>query len=163
MSETQTMARTHQAERAARMHEAAAEKLRARLASSIAAEERRAKRNADAYARVKRTLVASKGIPLEEGPHINRFTWVFCNLTCMGLCCWAPAQDLPVHVCMYRRVVCRAGDRKGRVTAGAVSAALRELRPVEIVGVYEDTIEGLKVMQQELLLEKSMHHMPKLV
>lgn len=95
--------------------------------------------------------------------HVNRFTWVFCKLTRMGLCCWAPAQDLPVHVCMYRRVVWRAGDLKGRVTAGAVSAALRELRPVEIVGVYEDTIEGLKVMQQERLLEKSMHHMPKLV
>ena len=68
MSETQTMARTHQAERAARMHEAAAEKLRARLASSITAEERRAKRSADAYARVRRTLAASKGTSLEEGP-----------------------------------------------------------------------------------------------
>lgn len=68
MSETQTMARRHQAERAARMHEAAAGKLRARRASSIAAEERRAKRNADAYARVKRTLAASKGTSLEESP-----------------------------------------------------------------------------------------------
>jgi hypothetical protein len=87
--------------------------------------------------------------------HINRFTWVFCNLTCRGLCCWAHAQDLPAHVCMYRRVVCCAGDLKGRVTAGAVSAALRELRPVEIVGVYEDSIEGLKVMQQESQLGKS--------
>ena len=80
--------------------------------------------------------------------HINRSTWVFCNLTCMGLCCWAHAQDLLAHVCMYRRLVCRAGDLKGRVTAGAVSAALRELRPVEIVGVYEDTVESLKVLQQ---------------
>jgi hypothetical protein len=68
MSETQTMARTHQAKRAARMHEAAAEKLRARLAGSITAEERRAKRNAGAYARVKRTLAASKGTSPEEGP-----------------------------------------------------------------------------------------------
>lgn len=87
--------------------------------------------------------------------HINRFTWVFCHLTCMGLCCWDHAQDLPAHVCIHRRLVCRAGDLKGRVTAGAVSAALRELRPVEIVGVYEDTIEGLKVMQQRSQLGKS--------
>ena len=66
--------------------------------------------------------------------------------------------------CMHvQKVVCRAGDLKGRVTAGAVSAALRELRPVEIVGVYEDTIEGLKVMQQESQLRNHMLHMPKLV
>ncbi len=67
MSETQAMARTHQAEHAARMHETAAEKLRARVSSSIATEERRAKRNADAYARLKRRLAARKGISLGEG------------------------------------------------------------------------------------------------
>ncbi len=31
------------------------------------------------------------------------------------------------------------------MTAGAVSAALRELRPVEIVGLYEDVLEGFQV------------------
>ncbi len=64
---------------------------------------------------------------------------------------------------MYTRLACGADNLKGRVTSGAVSAALRELRPVEIVGLYEDTIEGLKVIQSQLLLEGPVHHMPKLI
>ena len=38
-----------------------------------------------------------------------------------------------------------SGNMKGRVTAGTVSAALRELRPVEIVGLYEDVSEDFQV------------------
>ena len=58
-----------QAERTARKHEVAADKLRARLADDLAAQERRAKRNADAYTRVKRALAASKGhLLLGEAP-----------------------------------------------------------------------------------------------
>ena len=37
------------------------------------------------------------------------------------------------------------GNPKGRITAGAVSAALRELRPVEIVGLYEAAMDDLQV------------------
>ena len=56
-------AKVQHAERAARVHEAAAEKLRARLAAQVTAEERRCKRNSDAYTRAKRTLAANKGKP----------------------------------------------------------------------------------------------------
>ena len=89
----QLRARAQHAEHAARLHEAAAEKLRAKLADDVTAQERRCERNAKAYARMKRTLAANKG----------------------------------------------------RATAGMMSAAVRELRPVEIVGLYEDTIESLEV------------------
>ena len=61
LSETRMRAMKQQAERAARKHEVASDKLRARLADDMAAQERRAKRNADAYARAKRALAASKG------------------------------------------------------------------------------------------------------
>ena len=41
---------------------------------------------------------------------------------------------------------CRcAGNPKARITAGTMSAAMRELRPVEIVGLYEDVTESLEV------------------
>ena len=53
--------RLQQAERAARMHEAAADKLRARLATQVTSEERRCKRNAEAYARAKRIVAADRG------------------------------------------------------------------------------------------------------
>ncbi len=52
--------RLQQAERAARVHEAAAEKLRARLAVQVTSEERRCKRNAEAYARAKRAVAANR-------------------------------------------------------------------------------------------------------
>ncbi len=54
-------AKVQHAERAARVHEAAAEKLRARLAAQVTAEERRCKRNAEAYARAKRTVAVNRG------------------------------------------------------------------------------------------------------
>lgn len=38
-----------------------------------------------------------------------------------------------------------SGNMKGRITAGAVSAAVRELRPVEVVGLYEDVLERFQV------------------
>ncbi len=38
-----------------------------------------------------------------------------------------------------------AGDPKSRSAAGAVSAAVRELRAVEIVGIYETQQESLEV------------------
>lgn len=37
------------------------------------------------------------------------------------------------------------GEPKGRSAAGAVAAAVRELRPLEVVGVYEARLEGLEV------------------
>lgn len=37
------------------------------------------------------------------------------------------------------------GDPKGRSVAGAVSAAVREVRPLEIVGLYESQQEALEV------------------
>ena len=61
LSETRMRAMVQQAERTARKHEVAADKLRARLADDMAAQERRAKRNSDAYARAKRALAVSKG------------------------------------------------------------------------------------------------------
>ncbi len=48
------------------------------------------------------------------------------------------------EVFLYGAGIC-AGKVKGRITAGTVSAALRELRPVEIVGLYEDAVEGVQV------------------
>ena len=65
LSETRMRGKVQHAECAARKHEVAADKLRARLADDAAAQERRAKRNADAYARAKRALAASKGQPLQ--------------------------------------------------------------------------------------------------
>lgn len=48
------------------------------------------------------------------------------------------------EVFLYGAGIC-AGKVKGRITAGTVSAVLRELRPVEIVGLYEDAVEGVQV------------------
>lgn len=50
-----------QAEHGSRAHEAAAQKLRERLAARVCAEERRLQRDADAHARIKRALNSHKG------------------------------------------------------------------------------------------------------
>lgn len=39
-----------------------------------------------------------------------------------------------------------AGDPKGGSAAGPVSAAVREVRPLEIVGLYESQQEALQVI-----------------
>ena len=41
---------------------------------------------------------------------------------------------------------CFAGDGSTRGQAGAVAAAARELRPVEIVGLYEEQKDSMEVM-----------------
>lgn len=43
------------------------------------------------------------------------------------------------------------GDQSGKSAAGAVAAAARELRPVEIVGIYESQREELEVCAQPLM------------
>ena len=40
---------------------------------------------------------------------------------------------------------CHAGDPHGKGASGAMSAAARELRPTEIVGMYESHKETLEV------------------
>ena len=50
-----------QAEHGSRAHEAAAQKLRERLAARVRAEERRLQRDADAHSRIKRALASHKG------------------------------------------------------------------------------------------------------
>ena len=58
-------ARVQHAERAARVHEATAEKLRARLTAQVTAEERMRTRNAEAYTRAKRAVAANRGSLLD--------------------------------------------------------------------------------------------------
>ena len=50
-----------QAEHGSRAYEAAAQKLRERLAARVRAEERRLQRDADAHSRIKRALASHKG------------------------------------------------------------------------------------------------------
>ena len=66
LAATHMQAKVQHAERAARVHEAAAGKLRARLAAQVTAEERRCKRNAEAYTRAKRTIAANKGVVFNQ-------------------------------------------------------------------------------------------------
>lgn len=61
LAATHMQAKMQHAERAARVHEATAEKLRARLAAQVTAEERRRTRNAEAYTRAKRAVAANGG------------------------------------------------------------------------------------------------------
>ena len=68
-------ARMQHAECRARLHEAAAEKLRARLAAEVTAEERRCKRNAEAYKRAKRTIASNRGMLL--GSHLDSYLSTF--------------------------------------------------------------------------------------
>ncbi|KAA6411758.1 MAG: hypothetical protein FRX49_13801 [Trebouxia sp. A1-2] len=75
---------------AARAQEVILEQLKGRLGDKVTKEERVAKRDAEAYARLKRAFLTNKG----------------------------------------------EGSSRGQ--AGAVAAAARELRPVEIVGLYEE-------------------------
>lgn len=59
----------------------------------------------------------------------------FCNNTC--ICTWSHTHT--------GKHASRSWARAGKSAAGAVAAAARELRPVEIVGVYEaqrETLEG---------------------
>ncbi|BDA41633.1 hypothetical protein COCOBI_02-4140 [Coccomyxa sp. Obi] len=86
-----------QAEHSSRAHEAAAQKLRERLAAKVRAEEWRLQRDADAHSRIKAALASHKG------------------------------------------------DGRAKSAAGAVSAAVREMRPLEIVGVYESQREALEM------------------
>ena len=144
-------AMVQQAERAARKHEVAADKLRARLADDMAAQERKAKRNADAYARAKRTLAVSKGHLLQREAPASVLT------CCHQLShCTQPVSFVSAHIAGPGTVVshesesqllgcCCAGNPKARITAGTMSAAMRELRPVEIVCLYEDVTESLEV------------------
>ena len=41
---------------------------------------------------------------------------------------------------------CSTGDGRAKSAAGAVTAAVRELRPLEIVGLYEAQREALEVL-----------------
>ena len=42
--------------------------------------------------------------------------------------------------------MCRSGDGALRAQSGAVAAAARELRPVEIVGLYEEQKDRMEVI-----------------
>ena len=151
-------ARLQHVKRAARVHEVAAEKLRARLAAQVTAEERRCKRNAEAYTRARRTIAANRGTLLDysyvsvsrkpelltPSVHVSRMMGVggLTRVSAMMCVFWVSVS----HRCpeALNHDLC-PDDMKRRATAGAVSAALRELRPVEIVGLYEDVLESHQV------------------
>ncbi|KAL3157009.1 hypothetical protein ABBQ38_001262 [Trebouxia sp. C0009 RCD-2024] len=83
-------------EHASRAQELTLEQLRGRLSDKVTREERLARRDAEAYARLKRAFLSNKG------------------------------------------------DGSSRGQAGAVAAAARELRPVEIVGLYEEQKDSME-------------------
>ena len=96
----------------------------------VRAEERRLSRDADAHRRIKHALAAHRG---DE------------SLSTAGK---SPEDATPGPKRQVKDGVAGmhgAGEPKGRSAAGAVAAAVRELRPVEVVGMYEARLEGLEV------------------
>ncbi|KAK9820170.1 hypothetical protein WJX72_007055 [[Myrmecia] bisecta] len=54
-------------------------------------------------------------------------------------------RDADALARIKRAIITHKGDPQGRAAAGAVSAAARELRPVEIVSMYESHREGMEM------------------
>ena len=122
LSETRMRAAVQQAERAARKHKVAADKLSVRLADDTAAQERRAKRNADAYARAKRALAASKGQLLHGA--LTAFPLTYCHQLCH-------CQQYSIHSLspMWQRIIQGLGQcRHMRVSVISQAAAAQVLR-----------------------------------